>query len=326
MRFCHFIGLAGLAAFVGVHGALTKEQADRVCADDPAYGPNYEASYTPDGSPNGCFCKPSVCPKPCFGNKYTSPKDGSRGCCPEEQQFSYDAESLEGACCSNGTTYSFDPISRSGGCCSGTPVASFVGTCSAPTTPAPLTPCTSPFPGSVQVGGKNFINYTGVATYGTNLGGGGKAKTFKDCQTLCSERDDCVAIDFIKSPPGCFPKSNGNTKIPPVKDANVDSAISPPCLKQTDACGAIDGTIRVYRGVAYTFKCGYQLGFGNVVPTYSTPDLQTCVDGCSNNTACQGVNYPVGGGAGTCNLKSNYEAAPGKSENYLVAIPIVTRG
>ena len=41
----------------------------------------------------------------------------------------------------------------------------------------------------------------------------------------------------------------------------MDSAISPPCLKTTDACSAIDGTIRVYRGVAYTFKCGYQLGF-----------------------------------------------------------------
>lgn len=131
---------------------------------DPAYGPNYEASYTPDGFPNGCFCKPSVCPKPCFGNKYTLPKDGSRGCCPEDQEFSYDGESLEGACCSNGTTYSFDPISRSGGCCSGMPVASFVGSCAAPTPPAPLTPCTSPFPGSVTVGGKNFVNYTGVGT------------------------------------------------------------------------------------------------------------------------------------------------------------------
>ena len=38
---------------------------------------------------------------------------------------------------------------------------------------------------------------------------------------------------------------------------------------------------------------------GNVVPTYQTPDLQTCVDGCSNNTACQGVNYPVGGKHGS---------------------------
>jgi len=32
------------------------------------------------------------------------------------------------------------------------------------------------------------------------------------------------------------------------------------------------------------------------------------------------------GGAGSCNLKSNYEPAPGKSANYVAAIPIVARG
>lgn len=100
-----------------------------------------------------------------------------------------------------------------------------------------------------------------LATYGRNLGGGESAKTFIACQNLCSQRSDCVAIDFIKSPPNCFPKGNANTKVPSVKDANVDAAISPPCLTTTDKCPDLNGSIRVYNGVAYTFKCGYQMGY-----------------------------------------------------------------
>ena len=129
---------------------------------DPAYGLNYESIIGPNGQPAGCICKPSVCVQPCFANLYISELDGSRGCCGCNQSYSYDPDTLQGGCCDNGLSFSYDPISGVGGCCSGTPVSSFFGTCKAPTPPAPLTPCTSPFPGGVTFGSKNFINYTGL--------------------------------------------------------------------------------------------------------------------------------------------------------------------
>ena len=62
---------------------------------DPAYGPNCQACMDgPNGAPSGCVCKPSACLQPCFGVQYTSPKDGSRGCCPLGQTFSYDPRAL----------------------------------------------------------------------------------------------------------------------------------------------------------------------------------------------------------------------------------------
>lgn len=143
--------------------AMSKAEADAVCAKgmlfnllfqpfetisnldcpDPAYGPNYQACMGgPNGAPSGCVCKPSACLQPCFGNYYTSPKDGSRGCCPLDQMFSFDAKSLEGACCSNGTAYKYDSDKKCGSC-------------------APIyDECTKPYPGSVGVGDKNFINYS----------------------------------------------------------------------------------------------------------------------------------------------------------------------
>ena len=123
---------------------------------DPAYGSTYESTIGPNDQPAGCVCKPSFCVQPCFANLYISELDGCRGYCGCNHSYSYDPETLQGGCCDNGLSYSSDPISGVGGRCSGTAVASFVGTCRAPTPPAPLTPCTSPFPGGVAFGGKTL--------------------------------------------------------------------------------------------------------------------------------------------------------------------------
>lgn len=112
-------------------------------SSDPAYGPNYQACMGgPNGAPSGCVCKATACLQPCFGNQYISPKDGSRGCCALDQTYSFDAKTLNGACCSNGTAYKYDSDKKCGSC---QPIYDV---------------CTKPYPGSVQVGGKNFITYT----------------------------------------------------------------------------------------------------------------------------------------------------------------------
>jgi hypothetical protein len=134
-----------------------------------------------------------------------------------------------------------------------------------------------------------------LGTWASNLNNGRAAKTFEECEAICAKDTRCVAIDWQKNIKACHPKSHGNTKVPPVQNNDVDSAISPPCLKKKDKYSDIDGTIRVYDGVAYTFKCKHVLGYGNVVPTYTTDDMLTCIKDCSNNPKCQGINYPVSG-------------------------------
>ena len=132
-------------------------------------------------------------------------------------------------------------------------------------------------------------------TWGANIYGGESAKTFKDCEAVCAKNPKCVAIDFQKASKNCWPKGDSNTKVPPVQNNDVDSAISPPCLKKEDSCPGLDGTFRVYDGVAYKFNCKKVMGYGNVKPTYTTNSLLDCVADCSKNPKCQGVNYPVGG-------------------------------
>ncbi|KAF4630472.1 hypothetical protein G7Y89_g7665 [Cudoniella acicularis] len=305
--------------------AMNKTQADAICASDPFYGPNYEAVMK-DGVPVGCVCKPSVCPQPCFGNPYIDPKTGGRGCCSLDQKYSYDNTSLTGACCGNGTSYAYDPVAGVGGCCNGPTPGFYPPTyscsCGAPK-PLPPDECTKPFPKSVQNGGKNYLTYTGRATYATNIPGGGDAKTFNQCLAACSATSNCVALDFITDLKQCYLKSDGNDKVPSRQQNNVDSAIIPACLTKNDKCPALNQTIKVYGGQGYTFYCGRVLGTGNVKPTYTTPDLFTCVSDCSKTPGCQGVNYPAAGGAGACNLKSNYESPPKTVNAYYVAAVVL---
>jgi hypothetical protein len=133
------------------------------------------------------------------------------------------------------------------------------------------------------------------AIYGTSVGGESGASSFRDCQALCASNPSCVACDFNTVSLNCSNYRNGNDKTPPVSNPGIDSAISPPCLTLSDKCGDLDHEIRVYNGVAYTFYCGYQLGYGNVKPTFQTPNLLTCISKCSTTPGCQGVNYPIKG-------------------------------
>ena len=99
----------------------------------------------------------------------------------------------------------------------------------------------------------------------------------------------------MKSTQACNLKSDGNTKAPPVSNNNVDSAIILDCLLKNAACPAIDGQIRTLGGVAYKFACGRPVSGSNLVAPWPTPDLYTCINACSQNPACQGVDWSING-------------------------------
>ncbi|KAI0012675.1 hypothetical protein F4779DRAFT_632874 [Xylariaceae sp. FL0662B] len=279
---------------------------------------------------------------------------GKGGCCSSGHSYVADAASGKGDCCIAGAQYKIDPVTGTGGCCG----ANDEFKCDCKCTPIPdIDPkCPADNLKIIQNGGKKWKIFCGLINHGTNdISITPNIPSWGQCINNCAKLSNCVRAIYNANTKTCYLRSHGNkddaatadvyssahlveddpvvpepatTDPEPADPAPTDPA--PTDIGDPKHCPEVGGRIVDVGGVTYEIQCTHGISEG--VPDYKTvtaADIGECMNFCTADPKCQGVNFYDDGQSDGCVMVEQHEyPAAGNvdpSTKLISAVPIKKR-